>query len=94
MEEKEYNDEIRRGFNAGYLLEKANPKLSKKLQDSIQNKKNPFMLGFAKGAEQYNQESFFESPPPEMPSNIKDLDMNKNFDTTLGKDIGGKGFEP
>lgn len=94
MEEKKYNDEVRRGFNAGYLLEKANPKLSEKLRGGIQNNKNPFILGFVKGAEKYNQESFFDSPPPEMPSNIQDLDMNKNFENELGKDDNEKGFEP
>lgn len=92
--EEQRNAEIQRGFNAGYLLEKLNPKLSKKLLSGVKDKKDAFMLGFAKGAEQYNQESFFDSPPPNIPDNVQDLNLDKTHNQEMDKSIGGEGFEP
>lgn len=77
MDEQQQHEEIRRGFNAGYMLEKLNPKLAKKLRDSIIDQQNPFLLGMIKGAEQYNQESFFDSPPTGLPNNLEDLDLEQ-----------------
>ena len=95
MEENAQNEEIRKGFNAGYLLEKLNPKLAHKLRSGISDKSSPFLLGMAKGAEQYNQESFFDSPPPNMPDKIEDLDMNSpDNDMEKGQDGKDMGFEP
>lgn len=91
-EENAQNEEIRKGFNAGYLLEKLNPKLAQKLRSGISDKSSPFLLGMAKGAEQYNQESFFDSPPPNMPDKIEDLDLdNPDIEKGQDKDMG---FEP
>ena len=92
MDEQKHNEEIRKGFNAGYLLEKLNPELAQKLRNGIADKKNPFLFGMLKGAEQYNQESFFDSPPPNMPDNIQNLDMNSpESNKDQEKDMG---FEP
>ena len=89
------NEEIRRGFNAGYLMEKLNPKLAQKLRSGMTDTKHPFVLGFFKGAEQYNQESFFDSPPPNMPDNVADLDLdNPDIGVEKGKDEKDAGFEP
>ena len=84
--------EIQKGFNAGYLLEKLNPKLSQKLRMGITEESEPYMLGFAKGAEQYNNESFFDSPPPNMPDKIEDLNLDSpDIEKGQDKDMG---FEP
>lgn len=91
-EENAQNQEIQKGFNAGYLLEKLNPKLAQKLRSGISDKSSPFLLGMAKGAEQYNQESFFNSPPPNMPDKIEDLDLDSpDIEKGQNKDMG---FEP
>ena len=81
--------EIQKGFNAGYLLEKLNPKLSAKLRAGMVDKENPFFLGLAKGAEQYKQEGFFDSPPPNMLDGVEELDMDEpKVDFGKGKDDG------
>ena len=91
-EENAQNEEIRKGFNAGYLLEKLNPKLAQKLRSGISEKSSPFLLGMAKGAEQYNQETFFDSPPPNMPDKIEDLNLDSpDIEKGQDKDMG---FEP
>jgi hypothetical protein len=90
----EENDDIqiRRGFNAGYMMEKLNPKLSQQLRDSMSgNKDDLFMVGFVKGAEEYNQETFF-TQSHDVPGNIQDLDLDNLPDNDLGK--GDRGFEP
>ncbi len=86
------NEEIRKGFNAGYMLEKLNPKLAQKLREGMTDKNSPFMLGFAKGSEEYSQESFFDSTQ-NVPSDVQDLDLDNLPDNDLGK---GKdnGLEP
>lgn len=91
MEENE-QIQIRRGFNAGYMMEKLNPKLSQQLRESMSgNKDDLFMVGFVKGAEEYNQETFF-TQSQEVPDNIQDLDLDNLPDNELGK--GDRGFEP
>ena len=93
MEENE-KIQIRRGFNAGYIMEKLNPKLSQQLRESMSGNTNDlFMMGFVKGAEEYNQESFF-SQSHNMPENIQDLDMDNLPDNDLGKGRDDdRGFE-
>ncbi len=90
--EKKQQLEIKKGFNAGYLLEKMNPKLSQKLQQGMVDKENPFFIGLAKGAEQYKQEGFFDSPPPNVPDSVEELGMDDR-EVDLGKEKG-QGFEP
>ena len=91
MEENE-QIQLRRGFNAGYMMEKLNPKLSQQLRESMSgNKDDLFMVGFVKGAEEYNLESFF-TQSHEVPDNIQDLDMDNLPENELGK--GDRGFEP
>ncbi len=90
MEENE-EIQIRRGFNAGYMMEKLNPKLSQQLRESMSgNSKDLFMMGFVKGAEEYNQETYF-SQSHDVPESIQDLDLDNLPDNELGKD---RGFEP
>ena len=87
MDDQQAKKEIQKGFNAGYLLEKLNPKLSQKLRMGITEESEPYMLGFAKGAEQYNNESFFDSPPPSVPDRGDDLgrdDLDKGTEKDLG----------
>ena len=87
MAEAQQHKEIQKGFNAGYLLEKLNPQLAVKLRNGVSDKSSPFMLGMLKGAEQYRDESFFDSPAPNMPDNIEDLDLdNPDIGFQKGRD--------
>lgn len=93
MDEAQQHKEIQKGFNAGYLMEKLNPELAQKLREGITDGENPYLLGFSKGAEQYNQESFFEAPTPDYSG--QELDLNSP-DVDMGKELDGKdeGIEP
>lgn len=43
---------IQKAFNAGYLIEKYLPKLSKVLVNGFQNKQSPFAQGFIAGSQE------------------------------------------
>jgi hypothetical protein len=47
---------IQKAFNAGYLIEKYLPQLSKMLVKGFQNSKQPFAQGFIAGSNEYAQE--------------------------------------
>lgn len=49
-----------KGFNAGYLLAKHNPKLSWTLQQSLKENENPLALGFVEGAIEHGREKLRE----------------------------------
>ena len=91
--DEQYKSEIQKGFNAGYLLEKLNPKLAARLRSAVKDKASPFIIGFSKGAEQYNQESFFDAPPPNVPSKVENLERDIPG-SELDHEIGEQGFEP
>lgn len=50
------NATIKKAFNAGYILEKYIPKLSKLIQHSLKENATPFMEGFRAGSQQCIQE--------------------------------------
>jgi len=49
-------DNIQKGFNAGYQLQKHDPNLAESLANSFVDKEHPYAEGFSKGAEQYTVE--------------------------------------
>lgn len=55
------NEKIRKGFNAGYVLEQHNPELSRRLYDSMAKSDDPYAQGFIKGSRQYVQDSLTRS---------------------------------
>lgn len=48
--------EMLEGFNAGYIIEKHRPELSKKLVNAVQGADMPFIEGFIAGTEEYSKE--------------------------------------
>ncbi len=48
--------QIKKGFNAGYLMAKHKPELSQTMQDGFIDKENPFALGFIAGAKEHGHE--------------------------------------
>jgi hypothetical protein len=53
MTEQEH---IKKGFNAGYQMEKLAPKLSKALEKGLTDKKHPFTKGFSAGRQEFVNE--------------------------------------
>lgn len=47
-----------KGFNAGYVMEKENPKLLKKLTAEKQNESNPFVKGITDGSKEQQREKY------------------------------------
>lgn len=48
--------QIQRGFNAGYKLEQLDPVLSKTLQQGFTDKEHPYVKGFIAGGKEYVKE--------------------------------------
>ena len=48
--------QIKKGFNAGYLIAKHRPELSKQMQNGFVDKENPYSVGFIAGAKEYGRE--------------------------------------
>lgn len=46
-------EQIQKGFNHGYQLQKHQPELAKTLQEGFQDKKAPYALGFIAGSQEY-----------------------------------------
>lgn len=68
-------EKIIEGFNAGYLMEKHEPELSKSLREGIPNPKDPYILGFLKGAQQCQKER-----NKEMDSLFDQLDLDGSLE--------------
>ena len=52
---------IKKGFNAGYWMEKYEPELAKMLQDSFGDPDHPYAKGFVMGSREFTQEQFHKS---------------------------------
>ena len=57
-------EKLRKGFNAGYVLEQHNPELTRLLHDSMAESSDPYAQGFIKGSRQYVQDSLHRSAGP------------------------------
>lgn len=47
---------IKKGFNAGYLLEKYDPKLAKMILNSLKDKEIPYSQGYQAGVKEFTRE--------------------------------------
>lgn len=71
----EENEALKKGFNAGYWLEKNAPELSKTLQEALGNEDSPYAQGFKKGSREFMSESLMKSAhTPTVES--EELDIN------------------
>ncbi len=68
---------IKKGFNAGYLLEKYDPKLAKKILDSLKDKEIPYSQGYQAGVKEYARERVKEQ--------YKNRSQNKGKDKGLDR---------
>ena len=48
--------QIQKGFNAGYLIAKHKPELAEIMQHGFVDKENPYALGFIAGAKEHEKE--------------------------------------
>lgn len=53
-------DLIKKGFNAGYLLAKFDPKLSSQLLKDLKDKDLPYAKGYMEGVKEYTRERLKE----------------------------------
>lgn len=65
---------IIKGFNAGYLLEKYDPELSKKIFKGLEGKDIPYVQGYVAGVKEYTLERTLER------FRSKSKDKDKDFD--------------
>lgn len=68
-----------KGFNAGYLIAKHNPELSKKLKQGLSESDNALVQGFLSGTQELKKEMF--------------LEKMRNASKETQRDIEDKGFE-
>jgi hypothetical protein len=61
-QDKEMNEQEEKlfikGFNAGYVIEKENPKLLKQLTAEKQNENNPYVKGIVAGSKEQQREKY------------------------------------
>lgn len=85
-------DDIKDGFNAGYVLRKHEPDLAKQLAESYKNVEGDYFKAFISGTKEYAREMSIERssefpgfdtktypPPPDPPSQDKD-DPGNDFE--------------
>lgn len=63
-DDKELNEQdlklFAKGFNSGYVMEKDNPELTKKLIEGNQNKDNTYFKGVVAGSKEQKRERYLE----------------------------------
>lgn len=76
--------EMLEGFNAGYIIEKHRPELSKKLVNAVQGANMPFIEGFIAGTEEYAK----ERSRSKIINKLRDGFQQQKTKPTKGKDKG------
>lgn len=79
--------QIQKGFNHGYQLQKHQPMLAKTIMEGFADKQSPYAVGFRAGSNEWSQEKKkeIESYRPSFDQSRSNKDLDK------GKD--GKGLE-
>jgi len=86
---------IKKGFNAGYLLEKYDPKLGQKILSSLKDKEIPYARGYVAGTKEFQLEKGLEKfslfpgmdNDPDLDISDKDKDKDKDKDRDQDFDI-------
>ena len=65
----------KKGFNAGYLLEKYDPDLARKLLKDLKDKDIPYAVGYKAGVKEMARERIME----QYKSNAKAQNRDRNF---------------
>lgn len=86
----EANDQLTKGFNAGYLLQKFEPVLAKSLMIGLEGVDVPYFEGARAGAKQFviekelEKSDIFPGMDADFDLGLSDKDLDKNPE--LGKD--------
>ncbi len=83
------NDPIVEGFNAGYVIEKHHPEISKQLNNAVAEIEDEFFEGFVAGSQQYAK----ERTQTKTNSKLREASRNIPRPTQRSKDNRDKGFE-
>lgn len=79
-------EQIKKGFNQGYLIAKHKSELSQKLQKGFIDKENPYVQGFIAGVKEFEREKIksrgknydVKHLPRNSKQKTKDKDQNKD----------------
>ena len=74
---------IKKGFNAGYWIEKYDPELSKMIQQSFGDPDHPYAKGFVMGSREFIQETItvsMKNDDGNFDLERDDLDLTSNFE--------------
>ena len=84
---------IKKGFNAGYLLEKYDPELAKKIFSSLKDQDIPYAKGYIAGSKEFQIEKTLEKSDlyPGMDEDF-DIDVSKK-DLDKNRDRGKDDFD-
>ena len=80
-------DQLVEGFNAGYILEKHQPKLAQQISQAVETVEEEFFQGFVAGSQQYVKER------TQSRSKLRDNTRQIPRPTQKGKNSPDKGFE-
>ena len=86
----ETNDQLTKGFNAGYLLQKFEPELAKALMAGLEGVDVPYFEGVLAGAKQFviekelEKSDIFPGMDADFDLGMSDKDLDQNLD--LGKE--------
>lgn len=72
----DHQKDIIKGFNNGYMLEKHNPELARKLLNGFTDKEHPYVQGFTSGVREFAKERVVQQ--------IRERDQSRD----QGKDRG------
>lgn len=81
--------ELARGFNAGYIIQKHRPDIADGLTEAVKDKQDEFFQGLVAGSEQYAK----ERTQSKTIGKLKDTARQIPRPTQKGKDRPSKGFD-
>jgi len=89
MDLKQEQQQIKKGFNRGYLLAKYRPELTERILKGMQHKNDPYYIGLSAGVKEYQSEksrhktitrkpNYKIHPKSVQPSKSKPKDISKD----------------
>jgi hypothetical protein len=81
--------ELAKGFNAGYIIQKHRPEIADSLTEAVRENKDEFFQGLVAGSEQYSKERTQSKTISKLRDTVRQLPRS----TQKGKDSPNKGFD-
>ena len=70
---------VKKGFNAGYLLNKYDPTLAVKIRTSLADQNHPYALGYVAGMKEYKREQLLGRHKLMAPKKDKSKDLEMDM---------------